>query len=82
MNVDTANEILKMAYKEMVRYPSLRLGQAIINAAPNGLLEVPWPELFHEECPVEASTLFYARVDSNGKRESTGSVDMSFMYPR
>ena len=64
----SANEILKMAYKEMVRYPNIRLGQAIIQVDTAGCLQSPWRELFYEECPVKASELFYSRVVGNGLR--------------
>ena len=65
---EVANELLYMAYKEMTRYPSLRLGQAIINIMPNSLLPEPWPEMFYQEDPTKAAEIFYSRVDNNGRR--------------
>ncbi|CAM0029721.1 hypothetical protein VPHD148_0153 [Vibrio phage D148] len=74
-----ANEILMLAYEDMERYPDLRLGQAICSVSTRDDWATSWPELFHEECPVKASELFYSIVENSGKRELTGKLDMSFL---
>lgn len=62
-----ANEILMLAYGLVRREPHLRLGQAICvvggDYVPN-----PFPELFHEECPIKVGELFYQLVENEGKR--------------
>ena len=75
-----ARELMAHAYKEMVRHSDLRLGQVIYNTMYSyGRVTESWPELFYEECPTRASEIFYSVVEGRGKRELTGSLDMSFL---
>ena len=78
-----ANSLLLKAATLMVSEPSLRLAQAIISVAEEGVLETPWPELFHTECPIEATRLLYGITENGGRRvfESKGLFGGSRFKP-
>lgn len=76
---EIANELLYMACRELTRYPTLRLGQAILAVDATGILKSPWPELFYEEDPAKATEIFFKQVENSGKRNLTGSINTSFM---